>query len=76
MEFQPNFVGISRHDRNVTGEMSGGQHRQIDEVNTGRAIWSDPNHRRKIIDSLEGNQCGCADLRSVFEIMKKQPQVP
>ncbi len=24
--------------------------------------------------SLEGNQCVCADVKSVFEIMKKQPQ--
>ena len=55
--------------------MSGGQRHQIDEVKTGRAIWLDTNHRRKIVTPLEGNQCVRADVKSVFEIMKKQPQV-
>jgi hypothetical protein len=43
----------------VTGEMSGGQRHQIDEVKTGRAIWLDTNHRRKIVTLSKGTSA-CA----------------
>jgi hypothetical protein len=48
---------------------------ESDEVKTGRAILV--GHKSSTQDrySLEGNQCVCADVKSVFEIMKKQPQV-
>jgi hypothetical protein len=45
-----------------------------DEVKTGRAIWLDTNHRRKIVTLSKGNQCVCADVKRVFEIMEKQPK--
>jgi hypothetical protein len=38
----------------VTGEMSGGPRHQTDEVKTGRAIWLDTNHRRKIVTPSKG----------------------
>jgi hypothetical protein len=37
-----------------------------DEVNGGG----------RMLRKIARPQCGCADVRSVFEIMKKQPQVP
>jgi hypothetical protein len=51
--------------------MSGGQRHPIDEVKTGRAIGLDTKSSTQDRYSLAGNQCVCADVKSVFEIMKK-----
>src|SRR6266498_2250593 len=50
--------------------MSGGLRHHEDEVKRDRAIWLDTDHRTKTLPLSKGTRCVCAEVGSVFEIMK------
>src|ERR1700716_3013520 len=53
--------------------MSGGQRHQIDEVKTGRAIWLDTNHRRKIVTLSKGTSACALSEKCVRNHEKTTP---